>query len=215
MNNKLQDPLLGAKKWWGLIKQFYGNTIQTTVPSLLEGDCPVTDSKDKATLLNDYFSSQSILPNSDAPLPNLIEFQNGKTLSVVSTTENEVFGLLKSVDISKACGVDGTGNSLLKISAVGISSSLSRFFNISLAKGFFPTAWKLANVVPIFEKVKAFIFRVEHLLERVILLTRLNGVSNNKNILFNIKLLERTSGQGGVQYPMFSVCTLKNKQLLI
>ena len=99
----MQDPLLGAKKWWGLIKQFYGNTIQTTVPSLLEGDCLVTDSKDKATLLNDYFSSQSILPNSDAPLPNLIEFQNAKTLSVVSTTENEVFDLLKSVDISKAC----------------------------------------------------------------------------------------------------------------
>ena len=74
LNNKLQDPLLGAKKWWGLIKQFYSNTIQTTVPSLLEGDCLVTDSKDKATLLNDYFSSQSILPNSDAPLPNLIEF---------------------------------------------------------------------------------------------------------------------------------------------
>ena len=152
LNNKLPDPLMGAKKWWGLIKQFYGNTIQTTVPSLLEGDCLVTDSKDKATLLNDYFSSQSILPNSDAPLPNLIEFQNAKTLSVVSTTENEVFDLLKSVDISKACGVDGIGNSLLKISAVGISSSLSRFFNISLAKGFFPAAWKLANVVPIFKK---------------------------------------------------------------
>ena len=77
--HKLQDPLLGAKKWWGLIKQFYGNTIQTTVPSLLGGDCLVTDSKDKAILLNDYFSSQSIyLPNPDAPLPNLIEFHNAK-----------------------------------------------------------------------------------------------------------------------------------------
>ena len=73
----MQDPLLGAKKWWGLIKQFYNcNTIQTTVPNLLEGDCLVTDSKDKATLMNDYFASQSMLSNPGEPLPNLIEFQN-------------------------------------------------------------------------------------------------------------------------------------------
>ena len=78
----------------------------------MEGDCLVTGPKDKATLLNDYFCSQSMLLNADAPLPNLIEFQNAKTLSVVSTTDNEVLDLLKSVDVSKACGVDGIGNSL-------------------------------------------------------------------------------------------------------
>ena len=33
-------------------------------------------------------------------------------LSVVSITDNEVLDLLKSVDVSKACGVDGIGNSL-------------------------------------------------------------------------------------------------------
>ena len=32
------------------------------------------------------------------------------------------------------------------------ASSLSRIFNISLANGFFPTIWKLANVIPIFIK---------------------------------------------------------------
>jgi hypothetical protein len=36
-----------------------------------------------------------MLLNADAPLPiaNLIEFQNAKTLSVVSTTDNEVLEL--------------------------------------------------------------------------------------------------------------------------
>ena len=133
LNEKLQDPSLGSKKWWGIIKHFYGRTIQSTVPTLLEGDRLVNNAKDKATLLNDYFCSQSKLSNADAPLPNLMGFPNTNTLSEVSTSAREVNDMLKSIDISKACGVDGIGNYLLKKCANAIAPSLSRFFNISLS----------------------------------------------------------------------------------
>ena len=73
-------------------------------------------------------------------------------LTSVSATESEVNALLKSVDISKACGVDVVGNSLLELFADGIASSLSRLFNISLANGSFQIAWKSSNIVPIFKK---------------------------------------------------------------
>lgn len=152
LNEKLQHSSLGPKKWWGIIKRLYGSKIKLTVPTLLEGDSLVSDAKDKATLLNDYFCSQSKLSNEDAPLPTLRDFQNSKTLSVVSTSEQEVGVLLKNVDTSKACGVDGIGNSLIRMCATAIAPSLASFFNISFSRGHFPSAWKFANVVPIFKK---------------------------------------------------------------
>jgi sarcosine oxidase/L-pipecolate oxidase len=56
------------------------------------------------------------------------------------------------LNIAKASGVDGIGNSLLEICANAIAPSLSKFFNISLNAGYFPSAWKFANVIPIFKK---------------------------------------------------------------
>ena len=92
--------------------------------------------------MNDY----STLLDPDAPLLDFIEFQNEKMLTTVSTRESEVNALLKSVDMSKACGVNGVGNSLLKLCAEGIASSLSGFFNISLINSSFPTSWKFSNI---------------------------------------------------------------------
>ena len=47
LNNKLQDRCWDQNNGGPIIKQFYGNTIQTTVPILLEGDGLVTDPKVK------------------------------------------------------------------------------------------------------------------------------------------------------------------------
>lgn len=152
LNEKLQDPKIGPKRWWGIIKSLYGNKMQSTVSTLLEGDRVITDAKEKATLFNEFFSTQCGVDNSDAPIPNLIDFQNSKILSDIFTTEIEVKDLLSSVDVSKACGVDGVGNSLIKACADSIASPFSRFINISLSKGIFPSMWKLANVIPIFKK---------------------------------------------------------------
>ena len=112
----------------------------------------ITDAKEKATLFNEYFTSRCELENVDSPLPNVTVFQNFKHLSNISTSEREVKILLNSVDGSKACGVDGVGNSLIRASADGITNSFLRFITISLSKGIFPSMWKLANVIPIFKK---------------------------------------------------------------
>jgi hypothetical protein len=55
LSDKLQDPEIGQKKWWGIIKSLYGNKIHSNIPALLEGDRMITDAKEKATLFNDYF----------------------------------------------------------------------------------------------------------------------------------------------------------------
>ena len=58
LNEKLQDTKIGPKRCWGIVKSLYGNKIQSTIPTLLEGDSLITDTKEKATLFNDYFSTQ-------------------------------------------------------------------------------------------------------------------------------------------------------------
>ena len=152
LNLKLQDPNLGSKKWWGLVKSIYGGKIQVTVPTLREGCNMITDAKEKAQLLNEYFGTQCTLDNADTDPQELSNNLNLRSISHIFTTNKEVNYLLKNVDISKACGVDGVGNNLIRLSADGISGSFSRFINLSLSSGVFPDAWKFANVTSIFKK---------------------------------------------------------------
>lgn len=152
LNTKLQDPKLVTKKWWGIVKSLYGSKIHSSIPPLSDGDRIITDAKEKATIFNQYFITQCKVDNNDAPIPNIIDFQNSRFISHLSTTGFEVRNLLSIIDVSKACGVDGIGNFLIKTCAHGIASSFSRFINISFSKGIFPSAWKKANVIPIFKK---------------------------------------------------------------
>ena len=58
----------GSKEWWDLMRHSYGKTVHTILPPLLKDhDCFITDPKDKANVLSDYFCSHSTLPDPDAP----------------------------------------------------------------------------------------------------------------------------------------------------
>ena len=64
-------------------------------------------------------------------------------------TVDEIFSLLKSLDVSKANGPDGISARMLKFTAHAIAPSLTRLFNISIRFGRFPTCWKASLVVPV------------------------------------------------------------------
>ena len=73
-------------------------------------------------------------------------------LARVYANEDEILALMRNVDIRKACGFDGIGNRIIKSCSDGIYSFFTKFINLSLALGQYPTVWKMANVVPIFKK---------------------------------------------------------------
>ena len=116
------------------------------------GSYMITDAKEKACVFNEYFCAQCRLDSESVVLPPLPDITNTRFISNITTTVTEVNNLLKGIDISKACGVDGVGNHLLKLSADGISQSFASIINISFSTGVFPKAWKFANVIPIFKK---------------------------------------------------------------
>ena len=57
----------------------------------------------------------------------------------------------------KAYGPDNISPKMLKEARPSIIASLTKLFNISLAKEKFPAIWKKANVTPIFKKALDFI----------------------------------------------------------
>ena len=116
VNAKLQDVTTGVKAWWSIVKRFYGEKMQSTVSTLIEGVRQVTNAQEKAEILNEYFKicDQTKVDDRFASLPSDPSSQNNVILSNVFTTEREVHDPLKTVDVSKACGPDGIGNRILK-----------------------------------------------------------------------------------------------------
>ena len=112
----------------------------------------ITDAKEKACVFNEYFCAQCRLDSEIVVLPPLPDITITRFISNITTNVTEVNNLLKGIDISKACDVDGVGNHLLKLCADGISPSFASIINISFSTGVFPKAWKFANVISISKK---------------------------------------------------------------
>ena len=140
-----------SKDWWKTLKAFIKPNQTSSIPPLnVNGDI-YSDNTDKATILNDYFTEQSSLDDSNANLPadlNIPDF----TLNSISITANEVESVLKALQTGKASGPDAINNRILKELAKPLSFPLSDLFNASLSKGKVPALWKQANVTPIHKK---------------------------------------------------------------
>ncbi|XP_072048564.1 uncharacterized protein [Amphiura filiformis] len=76
-----------------------------------------------------------------------LKFKNALHLAFL-----DIFDVLRALDPGKACGPDGIPGKLLRECAFELSHSLTVIFNASLQQGKVPSAWKLANVTPVFKK---------------------------------------------------------------
>ena len=59
--------------------------------------------------------------------------------------------VLTKLQTNKACGLDRIGNTVLK-NLPSSSKSLILIFKTALNKGFFPSYWKITEVIPIFRE---------------------------------------------------------------
>ena len=137
-----------------ILKNIMGKSVARRMPPLIAHDgTPITDEYDKATILNDYFASQTRLETHGRQVPTIMPpFPPIAALSEVRVTEPEVLKILNGLDINKSSGSDDIPNKLLKICALLIASPLTKLFNKSLQLGRFPLSWKKACVTPIFKQ---------------------------------------------------------------
>ena len=121
------------------------------MPPLRKDDIIYTNDKDKANILNQFFTEQSTLDDSNASLPSINHALPYK-LDSISITSLEVEDILKTLKTGKAAGPDSIDNRLLKELARPLSGPLTDLFNFSLTTGKVPNLWKQANVTPVFKK---------------------------------------------------------------
>ena len=147
------------KRFWSLFKL---KTKDSTVPGNVSLGASESDSapvrsascpQDIAKVFNDYFAS---VLNTDDDQTNSFIFSSTTlcepTLSELSLSPEDVLVCLRTLDVDKATGPDGISPRLLMETAHQIALSLCTLFNRSLDNGFLPEEWKLANIIPVFEK---------------------------------------------------------------
>ena len=154
-NDKLRNDLNNSSKnnkcWWRTVKYFLKRNQSSNIPSLIHNGNIISDSASKAEIFNFYFLQQCNIDSSTVTPPGIADPPHS-CLDSITITESEVLETLLSLDTTKASGPDNVSTKLLKEAAPAISYSLTKLFNLSLAKKQFPSSWKKANVTPLYKK---------------------------------------------------------------
>jgi hypothetical protein len=142
-----------TKEWWKLVKTFLSKKgMESNEIPPLESDGRIYYSnKEKANILNNFFISQSTIPNETDPIPELA-FSEGPVLSSLQLSLSDVRNAINNLNVNKSVGPDLIHNCLLKAAINHISEPLTAFFNKCLSNCRFPLMWKIAHVTPLFKK---------------------------------------------------------------
>ena len=73
------------------------------------------------------------------------------SISVILLSYEEVYQVLSTLQIKKACGPDGIGPLVLQACASPLTPILHHLFSFSLNNGVVPTKWKLHAITPVFK----------------------------------------------------------------
>ena len=134
------------KLFWKACKLMYKQS--STIPVLSTSTLIATSNREKADMLNDYFVAN--FNTSYPPLDDIGQFACSDTISEdLLCSDEQVFELLASINVSKSCSSDGISGHMLKNTAASIHSSITTLFNLSLKLGVVPLQWKEARVTPV------------------------------------------------------------------
>ena len=114
------------------------NGRQSSIPTLNHYGVTAISDSEKATMLNNFFSS--CFNQSIPPITPTCDYERLEQIDCppeLLCTEAEVLELLLALDTSKANGPDNISAKMLKSTAVSIAPVLTKFFNLSIT-----TAWQ-------------------------------------------------------------------------
>ena len=114
----------------------------------------VNDTETIASAFNKHFSSKfegTYDPLDVTSLDDSPPIHGGAPISFDPFTVNEVLEVLQNLNTSKSPGPDEILPVFLKVCCIELAPILCNLFNAFISKGQVPTAWKDANVVPIYK----------------------------------------------------------------
>ena len=149
--NKLKTSNLSLQDYWRTLKSFIKPSQTSTIPPLFHENAYISDTNEKANLINNFFAEQSVLDDHLATLPDSVD-SGGPSLDSIVFTPTEVKDILNTLKLGKASGPDNVNNRILKEAAVPLSDPLCDLFYYSMSKRVCPNIWKEANVSPLYKK---------------------------------------------------------------
>ena len=111
----------------------------------------ITDEKDMAEILNNFFSSVFTKDDPQSEIP-LRHPETAERLTNVVFTRNKIREKIKGLKANSAPGPDGISVKLLQTAREELLEPLLKLFESSLSSGIVPSTWKHAVVTPIFKK---------------------------------------------------------------
>ena len=121
------------------------SNLKKTDDSLTEND------KEKADVLNEYFSSV-FTKDSQENVPDFEYESSSSNIEYVNVSRDQMLKALQKLNINKSPGPDKVNPRILKELANELAHPLSILFNKSMSEGKLPSQWKVAEVKPIFKK---------------------------------------------------------------
>jgi len=112
----------------------------------------LTNDRDKATALNDYFCSVFTSDDGKCPTFNRRVADN-MSFNRIDITSNDVIRYIKKCKNGMSSGPDGIPQYFLKKFGMFLIKPLTVFYRHLVEIGAVPLYWKLAYVTPIFKKV--------------------------------------------------------------
>ena len=147
-NKIVEQSKENPKRFWNYTRHFTKSS--STIDVLEKEDTKVTDDKEKAEMLNNFFSSVLTdeppdLPNFDStPTPEFIL----KDFEITTPMIRKKMSKLKT---NKASGPDNISVNIMK-ECLNLDEPLKIIFTQSLQTGQVPQEWRDANITPLFKK---------------------------------------------------------------
>ena len=114
----------------------------------------ITDFKEKAQILNNFFAKQCTLVEDTSKLPADFLKRTKNFLSTILFTKDDIAKIIKNLNPNKAHGFDMISIRMLKICGDSILKPLELIFKSCIESGKFPIKWRKANAVPVHEKIR-------------------------------------------------------------
>ena len=140
LDQLLSSENVDPKLFWKTSKQLLNqNKSSGSIPTLKLNSNIAENDKQKAELLNHYFTSQTMVDDANKELPHIDP--SNHTLDSIIIPCQYVKDVLLHLNVTKASGPDLISPRLLREGADILALPYSIIFNRSLDQGYFPSSW--------------------------------------------------------------------------
>ena len=154
--SRLSKGRAGGYSWWKRAKKICNiGSKPRGIQLLADDDGTHTSSKAKAEILCEFFRKQCTANSSNqqpsrCPSSSTIDDQEQFSFTKIKSTD--VYEAARTLSVHKSSADSYLSNAVLSRCADILCVPLAKLFNYSLEQGEFPSAWKMATIIPMYKE---------------------------------------------------------------